>query len=251
MSQKHHILVVEDDPTSRELLSGYFVNAGYSVTQAHDESSMKNVMAKQNIDVILLDIGLPGRDGLELTREVRARSEVGIILVSSRGDDVDRIIGLEIGADDYVVKPFNERELLARVKSLLRRIDAIKQATREDEPSAVYRFASWTLDPATRKAVSAEQGEQTLTNGEYRLLLAFLNRSGRALSRDQLLDAVSSREWSPNDRTIDVMVNRLRRKLEQDPARPQLFITVHGVGYQFTAQVEKLSPGDPLTASTS
>nr|CRH08125.1 DNA-binding response regulator in two-component regulatory system with ArcB or CpxA [Candidatus Magnetococcus massalia] len=245
MSTRNEILIVEDDAVTRSLLSGYFKNAGYQIIQAQDADSMQRALAGRQVDLVLLDINLPGKDGLSITQELRNQSEVlGIILVSARSDDVDRIIGLELGADDYVVKPFNERELLARVKGLCRRIDLVKrlkESAKSQEMPRNYRFGHWTLMESSRKVIHEEGEEVSLTNGEFRLLEAFINRAGRALTRDQLLDAVSSREWTPNDRTIDVMVNRLRRKLEVNPRQPQIFITVHGVGYQFALEVKDLS----------
>ncbi|ABK43070.1 two component transcriptional regulator, winged helix family [Magnetococcus marinus MC-1] len=245
MPQRHEILIVEDDKVTRALLSGYFNNAGYRTHAAEDARSMQRVLNGGGIDLVLLDINLPGRDGLSITQNLRAESaELGIILVSSRSEEVDRIIGLELGADDYVVKPFNERELLARVKVLLRRIDLIKHyanSCRDLDELGSYRFDHWTLSHSARQVYHRDGRQVELTNGEFRLLLAFVNRAGRAQSRDQLLDAVSNREWSPNDRTIDVMVNRLRRKLEVDARDPKLLITIHGVGYQFTPEVVQLT----------
>ncbi|MEG3640355.1 response regulator [Magnetococcus sp. PR-3] len=245
MHARHEILIVEDDSVTRTLLSGYFKKAGYRTHTAEDAKSMQRALKGGRVDLVLLDINLPGKDGLSITQDLRAESEeLGIILVSSRTDDVDRIVGLELGADDYVVKPFNERELLARVKSLLRRVDLIKRyanSSKELDEMGNFQFDNWTLFHAARQVRHDNGQEVDLTNGEFRLLLAFLNRAGRAQSRDQLLDAVSNREWSPNDRTIDVMVNRLRRKLEEDARDPKLLITVHGVGYQFTPEVNLLA----------
>ncbi|MEO5365723.1 MAG: response regulator [Magnetococcus sp. WYHC-3] len=236
MKNPHHILAVEDEPVTRVLLKGYFEKAGYQVTTADNGEEMHAVLARERIDLVLLDINLPGVDGLTLTRELRARSEMGIILVTSRGEAVDRIVGLEMGADDYVTKPFNERELLARVKNLLRRTTRLMEMERGRRGQ--YRFGPWTLDLDQRRLLGAVHGEVRLTHGEFTLLDTLLRHRGQAMNRDQLLAAVSSREWMPNDRTIDVMINRLRRKLEADPSQPRILVTVHGVGYQFAARVE-------------
>lgn len=233
---KHHILVVEDDPVSRMLLEEYFRKEGFSVSLAENGAGMKSVLRAGHVDLILLDINLADRDdGLDLTREIRAQSDIGIILVTSRSSDIDRIVGLELGADDYVVKPFNERELLARVKGLLRRLQHVPVATAEEGKG--YRFNDWRLMVETRQLRSPENEVVEITHGEFMLLLAFLKRPGWVLNRDQLMDAVSSREWLPSDRTIDVMVGRLRRKLEENPSQPKLLRTVHGAGYQLMAKV--------------
>ncbi|MBF0444468.1 MAG: two-component system response regulator TorR [Magnetococcales bacterium] len=228
---KQNILIVEDDPVTSSLLVAYFSKSGYEVFEATNGSEMWVHIDKNSIDLVLLDINLPGEDGLSLTRNLRNKSDIGIILVTARKEDVDRIIGLELGADDYVTKPFNERELLVRVKNLLRRTSqtGIKN---KDEPSN-HIFHGWNLNMEQRRLISPEGESIHLTNGEFILLATFVRCPGRIFSRNKLLEAVSSREWMPNDRTIDVMVNRLRRKLEKNPKDPQILITVHGVGYQF------------------
>jgi DNA-binding response OmpR family regulator len=183
---------------------------------------------------VLLDIRLPGKDGLTLTRELRAGSEVGIILVTGRQDDIERIIGLECGADDYVCKPFNPRELLARAKNLARRVRAVLPRGDTAPAANMRRFDDWRIDLDRRVLLDEHDRQTPLTHGEYQLLCAFLHHSGQTLSRDQLLDQIKNREWAPNDRTIDVLVGRLRRKLKDDPANPRIILTMHGAGYVFT-----------------
>lgn len=228
-----HVLIVEDDEVSRAKLSGYLEAAGYRVSEAADGRGMWTVMADDRVDLLLLDINLPGEDGLDLTRQVRSQSDVGIILVTGRTDDVDRIVGLEIGADDYLTKPFNPRELLARGKNLLRRTAG---APREGSP--VKRFDDWRFDTRTRRLTSPEGEKIPLTRAEFELLSAFVERAGMVLSRDRLLNCVTHRAWEPHDRTIDVLVRRLRQKIEDDPKSPELIVTAHGEGYVFAAEVD-------------
>jgi DNA-binding response OmpR family regulator len=229
------ILIVDDDDITRDCLVEYFREEQYRVFAAHSAEAAEYILSEQNIDLILLDIRLPGKDGLTLTRELRAGSEVGIILVTGRQDDIERIIGLECGADDYVCKPFNPRELLARAKNLARRVRAAAQ-TGPSSAANIFRFDDWRINLDRRVLLDEHDGPTPLTHGEYQLLCAFLHHSGQTLSRDQLLDQIKNREWAPNDRTIDVLVGRLRRKLKDDPANPKIILTVHGAGYVFTAR---------------
>ncbi len=230
----HHVLIVDDDVVTRAKLAGYVEAAGHRVTEAEDGDGMRKVLAHDLADLVLLDINLPGEDGLDLTRELRNGSDVGIILVTGRTDEVDRIIGLEIGADDYVTKPFNPRELLARIKSVLRRVGG---RTNVERP--VKRFAGWTFDTRTRRLVSPT-GERTgLTRAEFELLNAFVERPNIVLARDRLLNLITHRSWDPSDRTVDVLVRRLRRKIEQDPGNPDIIVTAHGEGYIFAAEIDE------------
>jgi len=232
------VLVVDDDPLIRDLLHAYLSQEGYDVHCAATAEQAEHFLAEQAVDLVMLDIRLPGKDGLTLTRELRVRSEVGIILITGRNDDIDRIVGLECGADDYVIKPLNPRELVSRAKNLVRRV---RHAQAGKPPSAgnhpLKQFADWALDTDRRRLIDAQGGETLLTHGEFQLLSVFLRNSGHTLSRDQLMDQIRNREWVPNDRSIDVLVGRLRRKLHDDPAEPQLIITIHGAGYLFTASV--------------
>lgn len=185
---------------------------------------------------MLLDINLPGKDGLTLTRELRSVSSVGIILVTSKGDEIDRIVGLELGADDYVTKPFNPRELLVRAKNLLWRVKDSQQA-RQQESTQKWKFEGWVLDANKRLLTSPASVDERLPEGEFKLLSALLYAPGAILSRDQLMDAIHDREWTPNDRSVDVMVGRLRRKLGDNPSNPHFILTAHGAGYVFAGEV--------------
>ena len=233
MQDERHILVVEDDEVSRAKLAGYLEAAGHRVSEAADGDGLWAVFDRDPADLILLDITLPGEDGLDLTRRIRARSAVGIILVTGRTDEVDRIVGLEIGADDYVTKPFNPRELLARVKALLRRTGG---AGPGDAP--FRRFAGWSFNLTARKLLSPEGEAIGLTRAEYELLHALVDHPGEVMTRDRLLARVTHRSWEPSDRTIDVLVRRLRQKIESDPTAPDIIVTAHGEGYVFAASVE-------------
>ncbi|MDP5290933.1 response regulator [Oceanimonas sp. CHS3-5] len=227
------ILIVEDDDITRDCLADYFRQEQYEVHGAASAEEAEQLMQAHKVDLVLLDIRLPGKDGLTLTREIRANSDTGIILVTSRQDDIERIIGLECGADEYVSKPFNPRELLARAKNLARRVRAA--SPREQTASTqLRRFDDWRIDLDRRLLLSDDDESTPLTHGEYQLLCAFMNHAGQTLSRDQLMDRIKNREWAPNDRTIDVLVGRLRRKLGDDPASPRIILTVHGAGYVFT-----------------
>ncbi|TFF72330.1 two-component system response regulator TorR [Aeromonas taiwanensis] len=233
----HHILVVEDDAVTREKLTGYFEREGYRVTAVENGQEMRAVLAEQEVALVMLDINLPGEDGLLLTRELRARSTVGIILVTGRSDAVDRIVGLEMGADDYVTKPFELRELLVRVKNLLWRISLA--AAQPSEPAVAddaVRFGPWRFD-IPRRQLSRDGVPVRLTKAEYEVLVAFIANAGRVLSRERLLALTSHRGDGPSDRTIDVLIRRLRGKMELDPRDPQLFVTVHGEGYLFAGEL--------------
>ena len=227
-----HVLIVEDDEVARTKLAGYLETAGHRVSEAIDGRGLREVMLSDPVDLVLLDINLPGEDGLDLTRFIRANSDVGIILVTGRTDDVDRIVGLEIGADDYITKPFNPRELLARIKTLLRRTTASAPSVSE-----TMRFSGWRFDTRSRRLVSPEGDRVALTRAEFELLSALIAHPGTVLTRERLLGCITHRSWDPGDRTVDVLVRRLRQKLEADPQSPELIITVHGEGYMFAAEV--------------
>lgn len=232
------ILVVEDDLASRALLVSYFENEGYRVEETDHADDLVSRVHNERIDLVLLDINLPGKDGLTVTRELRAQSRAGIILVTSKGDEIDRIVGLELGADDYVTKPFNPRELLVRAKNLLTRVHEGQQTGARPDNDGVLNFEGWKLDCNRRQLVGPDQQIERLPEGELKLLQALVNNAGIVLSRDRLLDAIRDREWTPNDRSVDVLVGRLRRKLKDDPSRPGLILTAHGAGYVFAGRVE-------------
>ena len=237
---KPHILIVDDDTEIRTLLSKFLSKHDYRVTTAKDGREMHKALDDWAIDLIVLDLMMPGDDGLTLCRQVRGTSQVPIIMLTAMGEDVDRIVGLEVGADDYMAKPFNPRELSARIKAVLRRTPAqtagpVSVGSEEEDTS--YHFAGFQLDPATR-AVATEAGEEIeLSAGEYDLLLVFVTHPRRVLSRDQLLDMARGRAAIPFDRSVDVQVGRLRKKIEPDPKAPTLIKTVRGGGYMFTPDV--------------
>ncbi|USD42104.1 two-component system response regulator TorR [Vibrio sp. SCSIO 43135] len=232
----YHVLVVEDDAVTRSKLVGYFQNEGYTVSEAEDGVQMREALEENSVDLVMLDINLPGGDGLMLTRELRSQSDIGIILVTGRTDSIDKIVGLEMGADDYVTKPFELRELLVRVKNLLWRISAARNVSpvveTHDKNSNVVRFGEWTFD-TQRRALSRNGEPVKLTKAEYELLVALSSHPNQVLSRERILNMISHRVDAPNDRTIDVLIRRMRAKMEFDPKNPQIFVTVHGEGYMF------------------
>lgn len=232
MDAPKRVLIVEDDPTSLELMAGYFEVEGFRVLRASNGDEMDIALRKANVDLLCLDIRLPGRDGLSLLRELRRSSDLPVIVISSKTEDVDRIVALEIGADDYLDKPYNPRELLARANNILRRMGRSAQPT-ANNPDQVHSFNGWTLTPASRRLSAPDGSDVHLTRGEFELLLALVRHRGRVMQRDALLDALSGRERDPFDRTVDVLVGRLRKKIERDPKDPDLIITVHGIGYVF------------------
>jgi two-component system OmpR family response regulator len=237
MNDGPHLLIVDDQREICDLVQDYLSSEGYRVSIANDGAGMRRVMAQSAVDLVILDLMLPGEDGLTLARSLRDGSEVGIIILTGRGDTVDRIIGLEMGADDYLPKPFHPRELLARVKSVLRRVSS-RTAENPFAGRSRARFAGWRLDLTSRELRSPSGKEVRLTTGEFDLLAAFVNHANQVLSRDRLLDLARNREAGPFDRTIDVQVGRLRRKLETDPQKPTLIKTVRGSGYIFTPAIE-------------
>ncbi|MCZ2721030.1 response regulator [Marinomonas sp. 15G1-11] len=228
------ILVVDDSIVTRETLVSYFEQEGYQVTGVETAEAAEAELQQQNFDLILLDIRLPGKDGLTLTRELRTQSEIGIILVTGKQDDIDRIIGLECGADEYVVKPFNPREILARCKNLIRRVKKLRKNTKASTQPVFRDVGTWQLDNA-RRVLQQENSEAIqLTEGEFQLLSTFIDNAESPLTRDQLMNRLKNRAWNATDRSIDVLVGRIRRKLAQDPHCPNLIITVHGIGYLYS-----------------
>jgi len=235
MPHPEHILIVDDDTEIRALLRDYLERNGLRATAVADGRGMRAALDTGRFDLVVLDLMLPGEDGLTLCRELRAHSRLPVIMLTARGEETDRIVGLEMGADDYVPKPFNPRELLARIKAVLRRTQALPPVS--DQPEARYlRFVGWTLDLARRQLVSPAGVVVPLSGGEYRLLRIFLDHPNRVLSRDQLLDLARGRETLPFDRSIDVQVGRLRRRLADEAAA--LIQTVRGEGYVLAAEVQ-------------
>jgi two-component system torCAD operon response regulator TorR len=233
VSAKAHVLIVEDEPVTRAKLAAYLTGEGFQVSEAADAKDMKAIVSRTVPDVVLLDINLPDESGLILARELRAKSSVGIILVTSRQDETDRIVGLEIGADDYITKPFNPRELAVRVRNLQRRVAPSMAAERS--ATGIHNFAGWRLDCDARQLTSPTGELVRLTRGEFDVLAALARNAGRALTRDQLLDLTQHDGEAVIDRTIDVLVGRLRRKIEADSRHPSIILTVHGVGYRLVA----------------
>ena len=230
------VLVVDDDPAIREMLADYFGSHGFVVAQAEDGTSMRAEIERAAPDVVLLDLRLPREDGLTLARYLRERYDVGIIMVTGSGEVVDRIVGLEVGADDYVTKPFDPRELLARVKSVLRRTQSrpAAEAPVAANPQAErVHFGRCRLDLGSRQLFDAGGQEIPITSMEFDLLKVFADHPGKALSRDRILTLTKNREWDPYDRSIDIRIARLRRKVEADPENPRTIRTVRSVGYMF------------------
>jgi two-component system, OmpR family, response regulator len=238
MSDNGHILVVDDQQEIRDVVQEYLTGEGFRVSTAHDGAGMRRVLSQTPADLVILDLMLPGEDGLTLARALRSQSAIGIIILTGRGETVDRIIGLEMGADDYLPKPFHLRELLARVKSVLRRVQSRTGEAGPQPARSRARFAGWSLDLSSRELTSPGGEAVRLTTGEFDLLAAFVANANQVLSRDRLLDLARNREAGPFDRTIDVQVGRLRRKLEDDPQNPTLIKTVRGSGYIFTPAVD-------------
>jgi DNA-binding response OmpR family regulator len=237
MSERGTLLVVDDDQDVRETIRDYFEHYGFDVFVAGDGEGMRKVLAARRVDLVLMDLNLPGTDGLVLTRELRSKQDVGIIMLTAAGQVVDRIVGLEMGADDYVAKPFEPRELLARVKSVLRRQGKGSPApgpSAEHRPEVV-KMGACTLDLASHHLYDAKGEEVALTSMEFDLLHAFATHPDRVLSRDQLLDLAHHREADVFDRSIDIRMARIRRKIEVDPEKPQVLRTVRGAGYIYVS----------------
>ncbi|BAU75067.1 response regulator [Metapseudomonas furukawaii] len=235
MTEQIRILVVDDDEAIRELLLDYLGGQGYRVEAVADSVQMRAWLAEALPDLVLLDVGLPGEDGLSLARYLREHHDLPVIMVSGAGTPLDRIVGLEVGADDYLAKPFDPRELLARVKTVLRRYRRAPAAASPEsvETGELLKVGLCRLDLASRQLFGADGSEIPLTAMEFDLLQAFAQRPNRPLSRDQLLNLTQHRDWNPFDRSIDIRIARLRRKLEPDPDKPQVIRTVRGVGYMF------------------
>jgi DNA-binding response OmpR family regulator len=233
MSETKKILIVDDDPGICELLQRYLIEQGLTVSAVHDGQEMDAYLNKQQVDLIILDLMLPGEDGLSIARRLRTLSDMPIIILSAKGEDIERIIGLEMGADDYLAKPFNPRELLARIHAVLRRRQSQHAETRQGDNEKHYMFGHFKLNLSSRTL--RENGEVIeLTSGEFDILEVFIRHPNQVLSRDQLVDQLNGYERSPFDRSIDVRVTRLRKKIEADNKQVQYIRTVRGIGYMFT-----------------
>lgn len=238
MSSETRILVVDDDPRICRLLSRFLTHEGYAVATAADGEEMRQRLAEEAPALVLLDLKLPGEDGLTLARELRTQSDVAIVILTGKTDTIDKVVGLEVGADDYVTKPFEERELLARIRSVLRRMSKPAADPVDRSEQQIARFGGWSLDLDAQELTSPEEKDVRLTSYEYQLLATLVRNPNRVLNRDQIMDAIAGREWTPLDRSIDVLVRKLRQKLGEDPQNPRLIKTIRGAGYKFTAHVE-------------
>jgi DNA-binding response OmpR family regulator len=237
-SLQPHVLALDDDPSIRQIVSEYLSENELRVTAVANSKELAAVMARETIDLVVLDLRLQGEDGMQIARRLREQSSIPILMLTGRADEADRVMGLELGADDYLTKPFSPRELLARIRALLRRARA--QATVADEIAKVraFRFGQWELNVGLRKLKNPEGKPVELTNGEFSLLTAFLSSPQRVLTRDQLLDLSRLHNAEVYDRSIDLQVLRLRRKIEDDAANPRFIVTQRGAGYVFSVAVE-------------
>lgn len=242
--QPSHVLVVDDDPDITQILNRYFTSHGFKVSTASDGSQLRQVIGVETIDLVMLDLGLPGEDGLTLTRYLREHWQGPVIIVTGRGESVDRVVGLELGADDYVTKPFDLRELLARVRSVLRRASPSPAPAKPAAPASAehrrFTFDGYVLDTQSHGLFSPTGESIDLTTGEFALLRVLVEHANKVLSRDQLMTHVHGRDAGPYDRSIDVQIGRLRRKIEHDPARPQRIKSIRGAGYLFSPVVQRL-----------
>jgi two-component system OmpR family response regulator len=239
MNAAPHILIVDDHREIRELVARALIREGFRISAAADGKAMRKVLADSRIDLILLDLMLPGEDGLSLCRAIRTESTVPIIMLTAKGEEVDRVIGLEMGADDYLPKPFGSRELIARIRAVLRRGRMEGPRTEAVPTPHRYRFDRWVLETESRELLRDDDVTVPLSTGEYDLLLAMVERPQRVLNRDQLLDLARGRSAAAFDRSIDTQVSRLRKKLEVDPVEPRIIKTVWGGGYMFAPSVAK------------
>jgi len=238
MNENGRILVVDDDADVRWMVQKYLSKHGLHVALAEDGEQMREMIEAAPYDLVVLDINMPGEDGLSLARFLRANHSVGIIMLTAAADVFDRVVGLEMGADDYVTKPFEPRELLARIKSVLRRIDQSQAASEgtEDDNDRYVRFGEHMLDLEAHQLLDAKNESVSITSMEFDLLKAFADNPDKVLNRDQLLNMAHNKDWDPFDRSIDIRIARLRRKIEPDPAKPQIIKTVRGAGYIFVSQ---------------
>ena len=234
------ILIVDDEPEIRRLLRTCFEREGYAVVEAPDADAARTALNRGTVSLVTLDLTLGKDDGLRLAREIRAQRNVPIVMVSGKGDTVDRIVGLELGADDYIVKPFNLREVLARVRAVLRRHEGSGLASLAfGSPHEIFEFGGWTIDTASRELKDENGSVRELTTAEYNLLEMFVRRPHRVLSRDEIMDLLKGHDYSPLDRSIDALVSRLRRKIESESGRPAKIKSIRGIGYMFTCDVRR------------
>ena len=251
MTETKHILIIEDDPMVADIVSACLEDAEFETTITNSGQAALNIISDTHIDLCIVDLGLPDMDGLSLTREIKGRSNIGIVILSGRGETTERIIGLEVGADDYLGKPFEPRELLARVRSVIRRTQATipngeAEATTASNPAgavalngSIYDFEGWHVDISSLEITGPDGINPRLSSSEFNLLQAFMEHPNRVLSRDQLLDLVHGDNTPAFDRSIDVQITRLRKKIEEDPKTPKFIKTIRNRGYMFTAKVTR------------
>ena len=233
------ILIVEDEAVTRSTLKNLFEAEGYDVFEASDGAAMNAILAKQQIDLVIMDINLPGKNGLMLARELRENTKVALMFLTGRDNEVDKILGLEIGADDYITKPFNPRELTIRARNLLQRTMLEEQAlNKEGNQVEQYRFNGWTLDVNSRSLISPEGEENKLPRSEFRALQHFCENPGKIQTRETLLLKMTGRELRSHDRTVDVTIRRIRKHFEDHPSTPEIIVTIHGEGYRFCGELE-------------
>jgi len=240
MSDNIRILLVDDEATLREPLAEYLSKQGFVVDQAVDAAKARSRLNAAVYDIALVDIMMPGEDGLSLCRHIREKTETPVIFLTAKGEETERIVGLELGADDYITKPFSPRELVARIRVVLRRFTDAPRRMGDQSGKPVYQFAGWTLKTAERRLIDTDGVHVPLSSGEYELLLVLLTNAGKVLNRDQLLDMTRGREAGPFDRAIDNQVSRLRRKVETNPKQPEIIGTVWGGGYVLSSEVTRL-----------
>jgi DNA-binding response OmpR family regulator len=234
------LLVVDDDAEITQILTRYFQAQGFRVSSAEDGAQMRRILDTETVDVVMLDLGLPGEDGFTLTRHLREHWHGPVIIVTGRGESVDRVVGLEMGADDYVTKPFDLRELLARVRSVMRRTTAPSKSTASNGDAKRFAFDGYVLDPQSHHLLDPQGEPVTLTTGEFALLRILVQHPNQVLTRDQLMTHLHGRDAGPFDRSIDVQIGRLRRKIEPDPTKPQRIKSVRGTGYLFAPTVQRI-----------
>lgn len=233
------ILIVEDEAVTRNMLKNIFEAEGYQVFEATDGSQMHDILTQQTINLVIMDINLPGKNGLMLARELRETTEVALMFLTGRDNEIDKILGLEIGADDYITKPFNPRELTIRARNLLNRtMSEEKDSNSQLQSVEQYRFNGWTLDINSRSLISPEGEENKLPRSEFRALLHFCENPGKIQTREDLLLKMTGRKLKPHDRTVDVTIRRIRKHFEDHPTTPEIIVTIHGEGYRFCGELE-------------
>lgn len=243
MASETVILVVEDDPDMRETVCMALLRDSYRVQEAEDGRGMRAVLAQSHVDLVILDLVLPGESGLDLARELRSSSDIPLIMLTGKDNVIDKVVGLEIGADDYITKPFYARELVARIGTVLRRSASNTgkaEPVSDEAPPSMIRFGDWKLDLVGQRLTGANGGVVVLTTYEFLVLSALAQHSGKALSRDQIMNLVADREWNPFDRSIDVLIGKIRKKLGDNSRNPEFIRTIRNIGYMFVADVQRV-----------